>query len=375
LENEIHERVAKEKQLQTWLDNSPDCTKVVDLDLNLQYMSSAGVKGLKIDDVTEFYGKPYPFEFYPETFKNTMRNNIIKAKETGRTIIQEAPVVDIQGNEVWYHSTIVPVKDDEDQIEYFLIVSIDTTERKRAEIEISNHRENLQQLVSDRTAELEKEIKDRKNAEEQIKMNLEEKETLLKEIHHRVKNNMNVVSSLLSLHKNVTQNTEVKKALRESQGRIYAMSAVHETLYNSKSLADIDLIGYLKKLSASLLQTYSVNPGNVQMTVDGENVNVNIDKASPLGLAVNELISNALKYAFPDNRTGCIEIITGRKGDHLELNIKDNGVGMPDGFDWENSNTLGLKLVRNLVESQLNGSINMDNRDGTKFTLKLKLGP
>ena len=117
----------------------------------------------------------------------------------------------------------------------------------------------------------------RDDAEDQVKANLREKETLLKEIHHRVKNNMNVVSSLLSLHKNSSQNEEVKKALQESQGRVYAMSTVHEALYNSESLAEIDLIDYLNKLSNSLLQTYSVNPGKVQQKIDGDDVKVNID--------------------------------------------------------------------------------------------------
>ncbi|MBV5314397.1 MAG: PAS domain S-box protein, partial [Prolixibacteraceae bacterium] len=124
---------ALEQQSHAWLENSPTCTKIVDLDFNLQFMSSAGIKGLKIDDITPYYGKPYPFHFYPESFKTKMTGNMIRAIETREVITQEAPVVDINGNEVWYHSTIVPAKDDNGQIEYLIIVSMDTTERKHAE--------------------------------------------------------------------------------------------------------------------------------------------------------------------------------------------------------------------------------------------------
>jgi len=122
-----------EKQRRTWLENSPDCTKIVDLAFNLQYMSSAGVRGLRIDDITPYYGKPYPFDFYPDSFKIQMRKNLAKAKETGKTITQEAPVLNMEGNEVWFHSTIVPVNDNESKLDYIMVVSIDTTERKQSE--------------------------------------------------------------------------------------------------------------------------------------------------------------------------------------------------------------------------------------------------
>ncbi len=127
---------ALEQQSRTWLENSPACTKIVDLDFNLQFMSTAGIEDLKIDDITPYYGKPYPFHFYPESFKTKMTGNMKKAIETGQVITQEAPVVDINGNEIWFHSTIVPAKDDNGQIEYLIIVSLDTTERKQAEEEL-----------------------------------------------------------------------------------------------------------------------------------------------------------------------------------------------------------------------------------------------
>lgn len=163
LENKTKEQLLKEiDQLKTkvvalekselknrlWLENSPVCTKIVDLDFNLQYMSSSGVRELKIDDITEFYGKPYPLHFYPDSFKIPMRNNLKKAKETGKTIVQEAPIVDIKGNTLWYQSTIVPVYNDKGQLDYLMVVSLETTERKQAEEKLIESEEKFKTLVT-----------------------------------------------------------------------------------------------------------------------------------------------------------------------------------------------------------------------------------
>ncbi len=141
VENRLKE---SEKRSQAWLENSPVCTKIVDLNFNLQFMSVSGIKDLKIDDITEYYGKPYPFHFYPDSFRIPMTNNLKKVKETGKIITQEASVVDVEGNELWYHSTLVPVNDDKGQLDYIMVVSLDTTERKKAEEKIRKINEHLQ---------------------------------------------------------------------------------------------------------------------------------------------------------------------------------------------------------------------------------------
>ncbi len=132
-----------EKRSLAYLENSPACTKILDLDFNLQFMSEAGVKGLNIDNIEDYYGKPYPFYFYPESFKKEMKGNLELAKETREIITQEAAVVDIDGNELWFHSTIVPVSDNEGELDYFMVVSIDTTDRKRAEETLQKSIQNL----------------------------------------------------------------------------------------------------------------------------------------------------------------------------------------------------------------------------------------
>ena len=134
------EETLRETELKNrlWIDNSPICTKIVDLDFNLQFMSAAGVRELKIDDINEFYGKPYPLHFYPDSFKIPMSNNLKKVKETGEIIKQEASIVDIDGNILWYHSTLVPVNDDKGKLDYIMVVSMDITERKQAEDALEN---------------------------------------------------------------------------------------------------------------------------------------------------------------------------------------------------------------------------------------------
>jgi PAS domain S-box-containing protein len=216
-------------------------------------------------------------------------------------------------------------------------------------------------------------ITEKKRKDDQIKASLKEKETLLQEIHHRVKNNMQVISSLLKLQSNNIENDQIKEVLKESQSRVYAMSAVHEILHGSENLSEIDLKGYLPKITDSIFQTYSVNPDKVVLNTDVEKLPIGINQASPLGLIINELITNSLKYAFPDKRKGEITVSMKRLGKELELSVMDNGVGMPDNLDWKNSNTLGLKLVRTLVENQLDGSIDMESNNGTKFTIKLNI--
>ncbi len=231
----------------------------------------------------------------------------------------------------------------------------------------------LAKAFNQMTGSLNKITCDQKQAEEKIKSSLKEKETLLQEIHHRVKNNLTVVSSLLSLQGNSAQDERIKEALNESQGRIHAMSAVHESLYSSENLADIDLKPYLSKISGTLIQTYSLDSGKVRFNIEGDKILLNIEKASPVGLIINELISNSLKYAFPEDKLGEISINMKNQDKELQLTVKDDGVGMPKDFDWKNSSSLGLKLVRTLVENQLDGSIDLDNLNGTKFTIKFNI--
>ncbi len=217
-------------------------------------------------------------------------------------------------------------------------------------------------------------ITKQKRAEQQIKDSLKEKEILLQEIHHRVKNNMQIIASLLKLQANTVTDTRMKEILNESQGRVYAMSAVHEALYQSENLSEIDIKHYLENITGTLLQSYLDNTFEVQFKIASDDIKINIEKANPLGLIINELITNALKYAFPNGKKGWITLsVKCKDKNHLEMIIEDDGVGMPENFHWGESNTLGLSLVYNLVKKQLDGSIKMESNNGTRFTIKFDL--
>lgn len=212
-------------------------------------------------------------------------------------------------------------------------------------------------------------ITDRKQAEESLQNSLKEKENLLQEVHHRVKNNMQVIISLMKLQSNQMIDDNLKNAFIESQNRVYAMSAVHETLHQSENFASVDLAAYLSKLSETSFQTYRTDSGNIQFHTDIQPIEVNFDASYSIGLVFNELLSNSLKYAFPEGRAGKILI----SGEHIEntmkLVISDDGVGMPDEFDWKNADSLGLQIVRTLIEDQLYGTIKLDVTHGTKWTI------
>jgi len=208
----------------------------------------------------------------------------------------------------------------------------------------------------------------RKQAEELLKASLVEKETLLKEIHHRVKNNLQIISSLLRLQSPKIKDPLALKVFTESQNRMQVMALVHEQLYQSENLADINFPEYIKILVGNLFRSYGPHPG-VTFKVNIEEISLAIDTAIPCGLIVNELVSNSLKYAFPEGRTGwiCIDL-TASATDEYILSIRDNGVGIPAELDWTQTESLGLQLVRRLT-NQLEGEISLDRSQGTEFRL------
>jgi len=210
---------------------------------------------------------------------------------------------------------------------------------------------------------------ERKRAEERLKASLAEKEVLLREVHHRVKNNMQIMSSLLNLQTIDIKDPTAVHLLKECQRRIRAMALVHEKLYLSKDLANIDFSQYLQSLTLHLFQSYQIHPHSIRLTMNMEKIFLNINTAIPCGLIVNELVSNALKHAFPDGRTGEIRIELFRaEGDKNCLVVSDNGVGFPEGLDFRNAETLGMQIISMLVD-QLDGQIEVGRQEGTFFKI------
>ncbi|CAG0973297.1 putative sensor histidine kinase pdtaS [Methanosarcinales archaeon] len=215
-------------------------------------------------------------------------------------------------------------------------------------------------------------ITERKFADEQIKASLKEKEVLLREIHHRVKNNMQIISSLLSHQMENITDKNINEIFIDSQNRIISMSLVHEKLYQSRDLRNIDFGEYINDLGASLFQSYNIHSGNIKLNIRVENVYLDIDLAIPTGLIINELITNSLKYAFPKGINGEITVIFRSRGEMLELVVSDNGIGFPKDLDFRKTRSLGLHLVTILTENQLHGKIDMNGNKGTEFKIEFK---
>jgi len=216
-----------------------------------------------------------------------------------------------------------------------------------------------------------RDITDKKRAEEKIKASLKEKETLLNEIHHRVKNNLAVVSSLLKLQANIMKDEKLKELLMDSQSRVQSMSMIHETLYQSENLSSINMNTYLSNLGRDVSQNYTIG-SRVNLKIEAENIMIGAKQASPLGLIVNELITNSYKYAFSEKKEGEIKISLQKMEDQIELVYTDNGIGIPKDFDWYNAKTMGLDLVKILAEGQLDGSIELNREQGTCFVIRFK---
>lgn len=215
-------------------------------------------------------------------------------------------------------------------------------------------------------------ITEKKLTEETIKQSLKEKEVLLKEVHHRVKNNLQVISSILNLQSSYIKDVNTLNLLKESQNRIKSMAFIHESLYQTKDFTSINFSEYVVNLSKNLIHSYSSHDNDVELRLDIDNVFLNLDLAIPCGLIINELVSNALKYAFPASiKEGEIVVGLHVKGDNLQLIISDNGIGLPKDIDYRNTESLGLQLVVTLVD-QLNGTVSLENKNGTEYTIIFK---
>ncbi len=217
-----------------------------------------------------------------------------------------------------------------------------------------------------------REITERKRAEENLKASLIEKEVLLNEIHHRVKNNLNVVVSLLNLQSRKIKDKQAVDSFKESINRIYTMALVHKKLYEEKNFSEINFKNYIQSMIEDMFNAYKIK-NRVSLKLAIEDVSLNIEQAIPCGLIINELVSNSLKYAFPEGEKGTISILSKRLNNNTyQLSVKDDGVGIPNHVDFESTDSLGLKLV-NLLVAQLNGKIKIKTNNGTFFKIQFEV--
>lgn len=214
-----------------------------------------------------------------------------------------------------------------------------------------------------------RDITERKLAENALRSSLKEKEVLLKEIHHRVKNNLQIVSSMLSLQREQLSDPHAIELFKESQSRVRSIALFHEKLYQSRDLARVEIAEYLKGLAHGLFATYGVSPDDIVLMVHAEDIPLGVDAAISCGLIVNELVSNSLKHAFPAQRKGQVEVSLRSAGTDVVLEVADNGAGFPVGLDFRSPSTLGLKLVAIFTE-QVGGTMDLTREGGTRFSLR-----
>ncbi|MEG3896915.1 MULTISPECIES: PAS domain S-box protein [unclassified Microcoleus] len=287
----------------------------------------------------EFYGK-HPSEFSPP-FQPNGQDSASLATQRMNTAMQTGSC-----RFDWVHKRL-------DGSEFSAEVLLNAME--------INGKKFLQAVVRDITA--------RKRDEEQIKASLAEKEVLLQEIHHRVKNNLQVISSLLKLQSRYIQDSRVSEMLKESQNRVRSMALVHEQLYQSKNLSDIDFAEYIENLSHNLFQAYEIHAEGLKLETNIAPCSLNIDTAVPCGLIINELVTNSLKYAFTGQTQGKIKIdFTLDKNRVCVLTVSDSGIGFPQDLDYRKARTLGLRLVGSLVK-QIRGKIELLETAGTTFKI------
>ncbi len=212
----------------------------------------------------------------------------------------------------------------------------------------------------------------RKMMEEKIKQSLDEKGLLLREIHHRVKNNLQIIISLFNLQSHYINDQKAFAALKEGQDRIKSMALIHERFYQNEGLSRIDFDEYIARLVENLFLSFNIQPERISTAVDAEKISLDIDTAVPCGLIINELVSNSLKHGFPGLVKGEIRILFMRVGgDRIQLSVSDNGIGLPEGFHYENSDSLGMQLITALA-NQLDGTLKQMEGKGTTFTLEFR---
>lgn len=346
LVEDITERVKAEEQLKqqkeflrTVIDTDPNFVFAKDWDGKFTLVNKAAAVNYN-STPDELIGKS-DADFNPsvtevEHFLKDDREVILSGKPK---FIAEEIVTDIKTGEAkWYQTIKVPLKGNDGKT-HVLGVAADITARKLAE--------------------------------EMTKKSLLEKELLLKEIHHRVKNNLQIIISLLKLQSGYVFDSRDLDIFNKSRSRIETMSMIHEKLYKSDDISRIDISTYLKDLVYHLLKAYHLNTSKIDFEMKSENIRMSIDTAIPCGLIVNELINNILKHAFPDGYTGKITLNLLRSGENINLEVIDNGIGIPDNFSLEGSDSLGFKLVDTLVK-QLDGEIKVFNNNGTHFMIEFK---
>jgi PAS domain S-box-containing protein len=326
---------------------------------------NAGAERIKGYRMEEIIGQPFSRFFPPaDQARGTPASLLAQAARDGH-YVGEGWRVRQDGSLFWASVVITALYDAKGQLHAFAKVTRDFTERREAERALAEANETLERRVAERTAALQA-------LNVQLEASLQEKEVLLKEIHHRVKNNLQIMSSLLFLQSQGVDDPHILAFLQESERRILSMALVYETLYQTPDLAHFDLAQYIPALSAQLIHAYGVDADRIAVHLELQEVRLPLDMAVPCGLLLNELLSNCLKHAFPGGQAGNVTVTLAKETDQVILTVTDDGCGFPEHLDVRNTESLGLQLVCALTE-QLRGTITLERNAGTTFRLTFPL--
>ncbi len=323
-----------EEKYRSLSEASPNAIYIINRDATIAYANNYALRMLQ-KSITEVKGHRL-MDVFPTEDADMQIQIIVGVFQHGHDVRRDDRVTAVDGTDRWLSSTFTPLKDDSGLVTAVMCVSYDIT--------------------------------DRKVMENQIAASLREKEFLLKEIHHRVKNNLQVISSLLSMQADKATDKNVIDSLTDSQNRVKSIALVHEKLYQSKSLDQIEYGDYLNKIVNHLFDTYNVPLSRIACIVHAENIFVDINQAVPCSLIINEMLTNSLKYAFPDGAKGEIAIDFTTDGKNYMLRYHDNGTGIPEEISFERTESLGMKLIYGLTQ-QLNGTVELRRGEGTTFVV------
>jgi PAS domain S-box-containing protein len=342
-----------EERLRLFMENVTDYALIqVDLEARISSWNTGAERTFEYAE-EEIIGKPMRILYLPEDAdRGDAERDLAVARDNGR--FEDARwLVRRDGSRLFGRWVTTPMRDQAGNLRGYAKVLRDETERR--------------------------------SAEQQLRASLAEKQALLQEIHHRVKNNLQVITSLLSIQSTRLNNPAVSTVLADTENRVRTIAALHETLYSSKDLASIEFGSYLQRLVRDLAAFYAMDERRLKIAVRAADLVVDIGQAIPLGLVVNELVTNTFKHAFPSGRSGVVEVhldyLRGngegqpdqaQDDEWGQLTVKDTGVGLPSGFKFEETPSLGLHLVNVLVE-QLQGELNIASTHGTAVTVKFPL--
>jgi len=330
--------VDSELKYRTLVENMSEVILYVDNSDNIIYANDNTIKTFGYDK-EDLIGKCASEILVDEEYRAFIKERI-KLRRHGFTYRFEVKMKRKDGESIWIEVSSAPLKDTNGQTIGSIGIFSDITDRKKYENTIEN--------------------------------SLKQKDLLLKEIHHRVKNNLQIISSLIKLQSSHVKDKEIHSLFAESQNRIKTMALIHEKLYRSTDISVIEFYDYIKNLVDSLYSSYGISIDRVKPVIEFRSIYLDIDTAIPCGLIINELVSNCLKYAFPDLRKGSIFIDLSESQDgEYEMIIRDNGIGIPENVDFMNTNSLGLKLVKILSE-QLGGAAKLLRDNGTGFSIKFR---